>query len=483
MRTLLVAVAAWFACAAPAWADVEFASVFGDGMVLQRERAVPIWGRAKPGTRVEVACAGQRKSGRADARGRWRVDLDAMPAGGPHTLQVDGDGSARCEGVLVGDVWICSGQSNMAWPTSASANAKEEMEAAGRWNLRLFTVEVNGADERADAVRGTWMPCSPKTVAAFSAVGYYFGRAVQSAVDVPIGLLCTAVGGTPAEAWMDRDVLAKTRGLKPLAERWDAAIGRYDKTDKKDAMRRSGQRPGTLWNGMVAPLLPFAIRGVIWYQGESNAGRAEQYHTLFPAMIRDWRAQWGQGDFPFVFVQLANFMARQDAPGDSAWAELREAQRLTLAAVPQTGMAVAIDVGDEKDIHPRNKQDVGARLAAWVLAHEYGREVVPSGPLWRTAKRQGKSLVLQFDHAAGLSPRADEPLVGFAVAGKDKRWVWARARIQGETVVLDHPDGDSAHFARYAWADNPACNLVNAAGLPAAPFRTDEFPLTTAGKE
>jgi sialate O-acetylesterase len=282
---------------------------------------------------------------------------------------------------------------------------------------------------------------------------------------------------------MDRDRLRHVRGLAPLAERWRKAVHRADATPARDKLRRSPQRPGTLWNGMVAPLVPYAMRGVIWYQGESNAARAEQYATLFPALIGDWREQWGQGDFPFLFVQLANFRARRDAPGESVWAELREAQRLTLGVVPATGMAVTIDIGDAKNIHPKDKQDVGARLAAWALSKVYGRDVVPSGPLFRAATRQGRALVLEFDHAQGLHSRDGGPLQGFAVADRPLHWVWARAHVRDDTVVVEVPAGTRARYVRYAWADNPACNLVNAAGLPASPFRTDDFPLVTAGKQ
>ncbi len=480
MRSTLVAVALLIATAAAAHADVTLPSVFSDHMVLQRGQAVPVWGRGKPGERVTVELAGQKKATRVKTRGTWRVVFDALEAGGPHRLVVQASNRLTFEDVLVGEVWVCSGQSNMAWSVKGSADATAEIAAAAYPKIRLLTVPRRPMLLPRRDFRGSWTVCSPTTVPGFSAVAYYFGRRLHKELGVPIGLINTSYGGTPAEAWTDDKALRKERKLAPLLERWAKALKR-DRGGKRGAAL-SAHRPSNLWNGMVAPLLPYAIRGAIWYQGESNAGRATQYHTLFPAMIRAWRTQWGQGAFPFHFVQLANFRARKEAPGESAWAELREAQRLTLAEVPNTGMAVIIDIGEAKDIHPKNKQDVGARLAAWALHHDYEQRVVPSGPLFRSAKPSGKAMVLSFDHAAGLETTDDGPLRGFAVADRSKRWVWGQARIQGERIIVTHPTGRKVKYVRYGWADNPDVNLVNAAGLPASPFRTDDLPLTTEGK-
>ncbi len=482
MRSTLFGLAALVLLAGTAHADVALPSVFGKDMVLQRGRPVPVWGTAKPSESVTVSVAGQTQTARADTKGRWRVTLTAMKAGGPHEMVVQAANEIRLTGVLVGDVWICSGQSNMQWPVNRSADATKEIEAADHPQIRLLSVPRRPKESPQTDFQGVWVPCSPKTAGGFSAVAYYFGRKLHQRLGVPIGLINTSYGGTPAESWMDAKSLKKERKLAPLLGRWKKRLDRARPGAGGDKVRQSPHRPANLWNGMVAPLLPYAIRGAIWYQGESNAGRAEQYMTLFPAMIRAWRAKWGQGDFPFHFVQLANFKARQEAPGESAWAELREAQRLTLAAVPATGMAVIIDIGEAGNIHPKNKQDVGARLAALALAKDYGERVVPSGPLYRKAVTNGKRLVLHFDHAEGLCTQDDEALAGFAVRGPDKTWVWAKASIQGTTVVLEHPAGKKVLHARYGWADNPACNLANGAELPASPFRTDKLPLTTAGK-
>lgn len=482
MRTLSSALFLLVALAGVARAEVSLPSVFGDHMVLQRDKAVPIWGRARPNERITVTCAGQTKTTRAGTKGTWRVDLDPLEAGGPHELVVHGKNEVRIRDVLVGEVWICSGQSNMQWSVRLSADPTKEIAAATHPRLRLLSVPRRPMESPQEDFRGAWVVCSPASIPNFSAVAYYFGRKLQSELDVPIGLINTSYGGTPAEAWTDAKALRKERKLGPLLERWAKALkrGRGGKRDPK----LSPHRPANLWNGMVAPLVPFAIRGTIWYQGESNAGRAVQYQTLFPALIRAWRDQWGQGDFPFVFVQLANFRARRKTPGESTWAELREAQRLTLERVPNTGMAVTIDIGDAKNIHPKNKQDVGARLAAWALHDTYGKPVVPSGPLFRDAKPRGKDMVLTFEHAEGLAVRGGGLLVlDLAVAGRDKRWVWGKGLVEGKTVVVSHPGGKKIKYVRYGWADNPALNLINGAGLPASPFRTDGFPLTTQGKQ
>ena len=482
MRSIVLGVLAVLALAATARADVALPSVFGNDMVLQRGRPVPVWGTAEPNEKVTVQIAGQTKEARTDTKGRWKVTLDALKAGGPHELVVKGANEIRLTGVLVGEVWVCSGQSNMQWAVARSADAQKEIAAAEHPRIRLLTVPRRPMAEPQTDFEGRWAVCSPKTVPQFSAVAYYFGRRLQRHLDVPIGLINTSYGGTPAEAWTDLAALKKPHALTPLLKRWKKVMHANRHRARGGQLRVSPHRPSTLWNGMVAPLVPFAIRGVIWYQGESNAGRAEQYRVLFPTMIRAWRKAWGQGDVPFHFVQLANFRPRQEAPGESAWAELRETQRLTLAEVPNTGMAVTIDIGEARDIHPKNKQDVGARLARLALAQDYGERVVPSGPMFRKMTRDGKRVVLHFDHAAGLCTQDDEPLTGFAVMDAKKRWSWAKARIEGETVVVEHPEGRKPVHVRYGWADNPACNLANGEELPASPFRTDRLPFTTAGK-
>jgi len=483
MRSIVLGSIALILLAASARAEIAMPAVFGDHMVLQRNRPVPVWGTAKPNERVSVRVAGQTQTTRTGVKGRWKVVLTPLKAGGPYEMVVSGKNTLHFADCLIGEVWICSGQSNMAFALRSGNDAKAEIAAAEHPRIRLLAVPRRPMETPQTDFRGAWTVCSPKTAGAFSAVGYFFGRDLERILDVPIGLVNTSYGGTPAEAWTDARALAHERKLAPLLKRWKAAVGRPGRGGKRGKMRLHPHRPANLWNGMVAPLVPYAMRGAIWYQGESNAGRAVQYETLFPTMISAWRAHWNLGNFPFLFVQLANFKARREEPGESAWAELREAQRLTLGKVPNAGMAVIIDIGEAGNIHPKNKQDVGKRLAALALAGTYGREVVPAGPLFRKAVRDGKHLVLHFDNANGLCTQDDETLRGFAVAARDKHWVWAKARIVGETVVVEHPAGRQARYVRYGWADNPACNLANGAELPASPFRTDTLPLTTVGKE
>ncbi|MFV1958501.1 MAG: sialate O-acetylesterase, partial [Planctomycetota bacterium] len=493
-------------------ADPQLASVFGDHMVLQQEKPVVIWGRAAPGEALTVEIAGRQAETSAGRRGRWRVTLDALPAPGPYTLRVRGKTTVTLSDVLVGEVWICSGQSNMAMTVAACFDAEEEISAADLPQIRLLTVGRRGAAEPAEDFRGSWTRCSQRTVRSFSAVGFFFGRTLFESLGVPIGLVDTSYGGTPAEAWTPRPALEREPTLAPLVERWTKAARSYDakaarrryekalaRWEKAAAKAKAAGKPpprkprlapdprenvrgiASLWNAMVAPLVPFAVRGVIWYQGESNAARAYQYRTLFPLMIKSWRAAWKE-DLPFYFVQLANFRERKPQPGESAWAELREAQRLTLREVPNTGMAVAIDIGEAGTIHPRNKQDVGKRLADWALAGPYGLAVEPSGPLYRESKRRGRTIRIRFDHVGKSLAAHGGPLRGFTIAGKDRRFHPAQARIEGDEVVVTSPEVAHPVAVRYGWADNPDTNLYNAADLPASPFRTDDWPGLTAAK-
>ncbi len=457
MRTAAFALFPLLLLSSAAAAGPEPASVFGDRMVLQRGRPVPVWGKAVPGERITVRIGSRSASGRAGRDGRWRVRLPALAAGGPAKLVIHGakSGTTVLRDVLVGEVWICSGQSNMAWPVSRALDGSQEVKAARYPGIRLLTVPRRAAFRPQETFPARWFRCDPKTVGSFSAVGYFFGREIHRRLRVPVGLINTSYGGTPVAAW--------TPGAAP-----GPASG-----------KANPRQPSTLYNAMVAPLVPLAFRGVVWYQGESDAGRARRYRDLFPGMIEKWRKAFGQGDFPFYFVQLANFRARRAEPGESAWAELREAQLLTLGRVPNTGMAVAIDIGEEKSIHPRNKQEVGRRLALWALARDYGRKVECSGPLYAGHERRGSAVVVRFTHAEGLAAKGGGRLRGFALAGEDGKFRWAEARIEGETVVVSHPSVKKPAAVRYDWADNPDGNLVNGAGLPASPFRTDDRPGVT----
>jgi sialate O-acetylesterase len=447
-------------------ADVRIPHVFGDNMALQRDMPVPVWGTADPGEFVSVEFAGQSVATATDADGNWRVTLEPSPAGGPYDLTVRGKTIRTFKNILVGDVWVCSGQSNMQWPVEWSLNAVEEIANATYPRIRLFTVPPTVAQEPKLDVGGGWVACAPETVPNFSAVAYFFGRALHRELGVPVGLINTSWGGTAVEAWTSRSALAASPDFAPI-------LARVHADDDPN-------KPSVLFNGMIRPLLPFGIRGAIWYQGESNVGRAYHYRSLFPTMIRDWRSGWSQGDFPFLFVQLANFGEPQTTPGDSDWAELREAQTMALS-VPNTAMASAIDIGDALDIHPKNKQDVGERLALCALGTVFGWDVEYSGPLYSWMTVEGNAIRLRFDHVGnGLAAKGSDTLEGFAVAGADRRWMWADARIERDTVVVSTDAVPHPVAVRYGWHHNPVGNLYNRAGLPASPFRTDEWEGVTA---
>lgn len=642
-------------------AELQVSSFFGDHMVLQRDHALPVWGQATPGDTVTVSFKGDKVSTKADADGQWIAKLPAQDVGAPGTLRIESSGqSVVFSDVLVGEVWLCSGQSNMNWPVQSANNAKAEIAAANNPSIRLFDVARAYSPEPLKEVDASWAVCSPETVAKFSAVGYFFGRELWDELQVPIGLISSNWGGTPAEAWTPLETMKGNPAYKALIEKYEAStamlasnsgldaemqakfdnfmetaggiidnppmpekiwfdpeatiegteavypdknffsetdglanirnvftltdeqaklggarillgeVDNYDtvwingikvgKTGREEPNERDvqrvysipdgilkpganvvliqlvdwaynavfgrkieqphiawsngskqgladdgwemkiltdlGKRPETLeremrnttaylYNGMIAPLTPAAIRGVIWYQGEGNASRAYQYRSLFPDMINAWRTVWQSPDMPFYFVQLANYQDRNDDPEEHPWAELRDAQLNTLK-LANTGMAVAIDIGEADDIHPRNKQDVGKRLSLWALAKTYGitedGEPIPhSGPLLRKSLVKKGEIVLRFDHVyGGLKTSDGGPLRGFAIAEKHGSFQWAEARIEGTRVVVSHPDMKKPRYVRYAWATNPEANLVNEAGLPASPFRTDERPYTTA---
>jgi len=445
-------------------AEVRLPAIIGDHMVIQRDSEAPIWGWAQAGASVTVAIAGQSHTAETGEDDRWMVRLEPLPAGGPHELTITvGDASRTLGDVMVGEVWIASGQSNMEWSVAKSGDSEQVRVGADYPGIRLMTVKRAAADEPQDDFEGAWARCSPETVNEFSAVAYHFGRMLHGELDVPIGLIHTSWGGTPVEAWTSRDALQSEASIAPLLENY---AGR----------ERRPHQPAVLYNGMIAPLVPYAFRGAIWYQGESNAGRAYQYRTLFPLMITDWRSRWDHGEFPFYFVQLANFKPVVDEPGPSDWAELREAQTMTLA-MPNTGMAVIIDIGEADDIHPANKHDVGKRLALWALAKDYGKDIVHSGPLMRAHRIEGERVIIEFDHIGeGLVAKDGDQLTGFTIAGSDEKFVWANAKIDGDRVIVWHEDITSPAAVRYAWADNPVCNLYNKSDLPASPFRTDEWP-------
>ncbi len=506
----------------PARADVKPHALFTDGMVLQRGMKCPIWGKADPGEVVSVkfsikkenAAAEVGASINADEKGKWRVELQvgAELAGGPYELVIKGKNTITLKDVYVGEVWICSGQSNMEWQLRNTHNAEDAIKNAKNPNIRLFTVQKNTSDKPLSGFKGDpkWVECNPDTVKNFTAVGYFFGRDLQKALNVPIGLIHTSWGGTRAEAWTSRPTLEaheewknepanyeKAKADYPKAlEKYKADLQKHKeavKTAEKESKQppkapkapsnpRPQDVPAALYNGMIAPLIPYAIKGAIWYQGESNAGKAYAYRKLFPTMIQNWRDDWKQGDFPFLFVQLAPFRPIVSEPKESDWAELREAQLLTSLNLKNTGMAVITDVGDPKDIHPRKKEPVGARLALAARALAYEQNIEYSGPLYdKMTVKDGKA-VLSFKHVGKGLQAKDGPLQGFTIAGADKKFHNAKAEIQGDTILVWCDQVTEPVAVRYGWADCPVVNLWNKDGLPATPFRTDDFPGVTVPK-
>lgn len=617
--------------------------VFGDHMVLQRDRANTFWGWTKPGTKVSVELDRKRTTTTADKTGKWTAKLVPPPAGGPYTLTVSGPSRVQLTDILVGDVWVCSGQSNMEFGITNANNANSEVAAADYPNIRLYLPPKKISYTPADTNPATWAVCTPQNIVqggwgGFSAVGYFFGRELNRRLHIPIGLVGPYWGGTVAEAWTSKRGLATMKdfdaGLAQVASiaaqpgvpmdqqfaawytkndagsaaNWQSptfdasawktttaldydSIGlkdfdgvvwyRYELTLPDDVSTGAGSlslgaiddadttwvngtqvggingynvdrkypiaagllKPGknvivvraldtgvtggftspamsrvltlgdgkqipltdawryaqgadiksasplpvdttnnpnvptVLYNGMINPIVPLAIRGAIWYQGESNADRAKQYQRLLPTMIQDWRKSWGQGDFPFYIVQLANYMtAPTDPPQKDNWAELREAQAMTAAKVPHSGLAVAIDIGDANDIHPKDKYDVGYRLALNALRNEYGMNVECQGPTYKSMKREGDTIRVTFDHAEGLTLRKGEVKpVGFEIAGKDRKFYWATAELDGTSILVHSSSVPNPVAVRYAWAANPPTNLYNSRGLPAVPFRTDKW--------
>ena len=487
-----LAVALLTTVAAPSRADVATSHLFGPHMVLQREMADKIWGTAEPGEEVSVTIAGQSKSATADDDGHWSVTLDPMAAGGPHTLEIKGKSNTLTyDDVLVGEVWICSGQSNMQFSVIASDDGDLEALTAKFPNIRLISVPQVGVQEPRADFDGQWEPCTPETVRDFSAVGFYFGRALNQALDIPVGLIDDSWGGSAAEAWVRRDILEGDPTYSELMASWKEREDRYEADEGGDDDRarrdlegqmRGNARPGNIYNGVLKPTIGYGIKGVIWYQGESNAGRAYQYRDLFPLMIQSWRDEWGIGDFPFYWVQLADFLAENPEQSDSAWAELREAQTMTLDKLPNTGQAVIIDLGEGRDIHPRNKRDVAERLVRLALANDYEIDMPAQSPRYKSMTKDGDTITLTFDHVGrGLYAFDADPLQGFMIAGEDREFVPAEAKITGEDTVEVRAEGVSDPVAvRYAWADNPVVNLYTRGGLPATPFRTDDWPGVTA---
>jgi len=656
----------------PLSADVSLPPIFSDHMVLQKSERVPIWGRAEAGEAVTVTLDGASAKTVADDKRRWKVTLDLAQYGsGPFEMIVQGKNQLKVADVLIGEVWLASGQSNMAWQVKSTNPPPGFVESSNNSQLREFTVDRQAVRAPAEDYKGRWIIADPNSTPNFSAVAYYFGRALQEELKTPVGLINASWGGTTVEAWMRKEVIDTIPGIaERRAQQWDEldnnearegeftkaltawikANNREDHPNKAEAflsshtswtplnlpndVQKLAKGPGIVWikrevdlprevvgkglwldflltngyetifwngkavgglrvgqfpnrqrqltipaselregnntlairiyaptgapqlitspkwlkeerpdgwlfaselafpplaaaleasapkpftrptqmqniasmnyNGMIHPLIGYAIRGAIWYQGESNADRAQQYGISFPMMIEDWRAQWGQGAFPFYFCQLAAYQGKKPDVGESAWAELRESQSKALE-LPNTGQAVLIDLGEAGDIHPRNKRDVGLRLAQIALARDYGKKVPFSGPVYESLKIDGSRAIVSFSHTdGGLVPRplpathlvnsskskresliANSPgsqLEGFSICGEDRKWVWGEAKIEGDKVAVWSDKVAAPVAVRYAWATNPNANLYNGAGFPASPFRTDRFPGMTDGR-
>ena len=496
-------------------AEVSVPSIFGSRMVLQRGQANPVWGWAAPGEKISVTFAGQKHTATAGKDGAWRVKLQPLKANAKgQTLTIQGSNKLELIDVLVGEVWVCSGQSNMAWSVDRSYDPDLESLTAKFPNIRLISVPPVGTQEPQKDFNGEWVAASPESVMSFSAVGFFFGRTLHQAIDVPVGLIDNAWGGSAAEAWIRRDLLDKLPTAAPYMATWKQTEANYDhektmatyETRLKKwqtaaaAARKAGKpapqrprnprnpltgqhRPGNLYNGVLKPFIGYGIKGAIWYQGESNSGRAKAYRDVFPLMIQNWRDEWGQGDFPFYWVQLADFREEQPEPMDDNWAELREAQTMTMDRLKNTGEAVIIDVGEGRDIHPRDKQTVAKRLARWALAKDYGVDIIHQSPRYKSMEIKGDKAVITFDHVgAGLYSFDVRDPKGFTLCGQDKKFVWANARIVGKDKVEVWAEGITPAQVRYAWAVNPVCTLMSREGLPATPFRTDDFKMVTEGQ-
>lgn len=503
-------------------AEVKPNPLFSDGAVLQRGQKIPVWGTARDGEKITVDFQGQKVSTTAVA-GKWSVQLDPLTAGGPFTMTFIGDKTVAIKDLLVGEVWLASGQSNMNLTLAQLPTLTEEAPKANYPQIRTFKVKFTASVSPRNEAVGSWMTCSPETAKDFSAVGYYFARDLHRQLGVPIGFIHSALGATPAESWTSLEGLESQPELKDHADvvkgkiasydadvaaypaklaeyqaklaEWMATVGKEHEEKLKawneavekakaagetppkqprPASRRPNEphppdgaptSPAVLFNGMIHPLIPYGVKGVIWYQGESNRDKSTQYRTLFPAMITDWRARWKQGDIPFLYVQIA--------PWGGMFPEIREAQFLTLDKVKNTAMTVTTDVGDAEDIHPRIKEPVGKRLALAARALAYGENIEYSGPLYESMRSENGKIILHFKHIGGGLIAKDGPLVGFTMAGKDKTFVPAKAEIQGNTVIVSAEGIADPIAVRYGWANVPDVNLFNREGLPASPFRTD----------
>lgn len=491
-----------------AWADVKLPAIFSDHMVLQRDISIPVWGWADPGEKVTVQIEGQTKTATANADGQWSLKLDKLSATAPVTLTVKGRNTIVITDVLVGEVWLASGQSNMQLPVNDVMNAGKEKATADFPQIRMFTVARRPAATPQTDCEGEWVVCSPQTAGRFSAAAYFFARDLHQKLKIPVGVIHASWGATPIETWTSMERMEGKPEFAPVFKAWEAklsvpydeqkaeaeyvrALEMWTKTvaqrtaageklpprpEKKGDPRLDKNYPANLFNGMIAPIIPYGIRGAIWYQGENNAGSAfpRLYAKQLPLLIKDWRERWGLGDFSLAWVQLPNFQPNAKVSASQGWPIIRNGMLKSLS-VTNTGMAITMDVGDPKNIHPQNKQAVGHRLALWARAKVYGENIPYSGPLPARRRIDGSRITVSFQHTDGGLVAKDGELREFEIAGKDGKWVRAMAQIRDDQVIISSPEVTAPVAARYAWSDNPNCNLYNGAGLPASPFRTDDW--------
>jgi len=481
--------------------NVTLPPIFGDNMVLQQKVKMNVWGNADAGESVTVEMGPDRAQTVAGNDGTWSVKLDGLKSGGPYDMTVSGKNRIAIHNIAIGEVWVCSGESNMEFPVVAARNGGEEMAEADLPMLRVFTVEHRAAEKPDVDCKGSWVICDPESVRDFTAVGYFFARELNPGMRVPFGLIESTWGPSPLEAWVPHESLDKDPSLHETVERYEKGVEDYPGqiTEYEEDLEKwtaaaakakgagspvparpveprdpgEEREPSALYNGMIHPLTRYVIKGVLWYQGESNTDDPGLYGKMFPAMIEAWRAAWNEGDFPFFFAQLAGFMERRADPEESRWAELREAQAGALS-LPKTGMVVTADTGEEREMHPANKQDVGHRFAVLAEKVAYGREeVVECGPVFAGMVIGDRKAVITFSHAEGGLVATSGTLRGFSIAGEDGRFYWADAQISGNKVVVSSDYVSTPVVVRYGWADFPDCDLRNQEGLPAAPFRTD----------
>ena len=502
---------------APLPAHVTLPAIFSDHMVLQRQMKIPVWGTSNPGERITVTLNNQTAQAVADAQGQWKATLPAMEAGGPYTLTVSGDDTTTINDVLLGEVWLFAGQSNMEWGTGYVVNHDQEIPAANFPLIRLCMVPHTVKDQPATDVPASWAACTPESVFKFSAVAYFTGRDLHQKLNVPIGLVQVSWSGTNIEGWMSHEALQSDPDFQPLQDRWNQKMQAYpqakadfdaklpeltaawqEASEKAKAEGKpapgeprppegEGSRytPAGIYNGAVFPLAPFALRGMVWYQGENNTFWAALYRKELKALITGWRQLWGEGDIPFIVIQLPSATPLPLNPANSHWAELRESQAKALD-LPNTSLVVTIDLGDavhHDNLHPKNKQDVGLRTALVMEKLAYGMDVVDSGPIFKSATPSGDSIRVDFTSADGLKTKDGTPVAGFQVAGADQQYVPATATIDGTGVIVHSDSAQNPQTVRYDWADYPDGNLYNAADLPARPFRTDDFPLQTVNNK